>query len=53
MRFFKDVVIHFELKGVMDLNFYFIFFNFFVPGRDTAQTVKERFGKKLYESLLV
>lgn len=28
MRFFKDVVIHFELKGVMDLNFYFIFLIF-------------------------
>lgn len=25
----------------------------FVLGRDTAQTVKERFGKKLYDSLLV
>lgn len=28
VRFFKDVVIHFELKGVMDLNFYFIFLIF-------------------------
>lgn len=26
---------------------------FFLFSRDTAQTVKERFGKKLYESLLV
>jgi len=26
---------------------------FFSADRDTAQTVKERFGKKLYESLLV
>lgn len=26
---------------------------FYISDRDTAQTVKERFGKKLYESLLV